>query len=112
MIINLDKINPIKKEKIVNCMNFIDDCNQKKEMIDKVIIFGSSVRADCTEESDIDMCLFTDYTCKDRDYFNVYSKIARKADDPCDIFVFKKISDKFKKHILQTGVVVYEYKKN
>lgn len=112
MIANLEKINPIKREKILNCINFIDSCNQKKEMIEKLIIFGSAVRSDCTEESDIDMCLFTDFTCKDRDYFNVYRKIARKADDPCDIVIFKKISSKFRDHILQTGVVVYEYKKD
>ena len=112
MIINIEKINPIKRDKIIKCLEHIDLCNRHKKMVDKVLIFGSSVRNDCTEESDIDICLFTDYSCKDRDYFNLYRKIARKADDICDIFVFKKVSEKFQRHLLNTGVFVYEYQKN
>lgn len=112
MVTNLEKINTIKREKIFNCIQFIDSCNQKKEMVQKIIIFGSSVRDDCTDRSDIDICLFTNFSCKDRDYFNLHSNIEKVVDNPCDIFVFRKMSDKFKNHILRTGILVYEYKKN
>lgn len=53
MIKNLDLINECKKSSIEKA------CNHVKEFpfVKSMIIFGSSVRDDCTEESDVDICL-------------------------------------------------------
>ncbi len=38
--------------------NIIDNANSCKDL-DKIILFGSSIRTNCTEESDIDIAVFS-----------------------------------------------------
>ena len=58
MIKNLNKINPIKKSILLKLLARVDSCNKIEKVIDKIIVFGSAIRNDCTEESDIDICIY------------------------------------------------------
>ena len=111
MVKNLGKINPVKRGKINNGLSFIDRENRAcgYPVVSRVIIFGSSVRSDCSEDSDIDICLVTDYGCENGDYFNIYSNLEIIMDDLCDIFSSRMLSAALREEIIKKGVCVYEY---
>ena len=106
-IINLDKINQIKREKVRTGMQFVDQMNQVDPVIDRVIIFGSAIREDCTEDSDIDVCLDTQYDTRNSTYFNTSGRLPDIMDDLCDIMKYSRLNPAFRK-IVDQGVVVYE----
>lgn len=109
---NTNKISIIKRDKIIKGLKFLDSINNKEHVIDKVIIFGSSVTDDCTEESDIDICLYTngEISCRNRNFFRIFGGLELEMDDLCDILLYHKLSDgKLKKEIEEKGVIVYEY---
>ena len=81
-----------------------------ENIIDKMIIFGSSVTDDCTEESDIDVCLVSDYTTANNEYFRIHGGLGMVMDDVVDVFNFKRVGEKLKNEILKNGVIVYENK--
>ncbi len=107
VILNLDKINPIKREKVRKGMEFVDKMNAIEPVVDKVIVFGSSVRDDCTEESDIDLCLFTNYDTSNKTFFKLRGNLPIVMDDLCDVLKYSKINKDFKCEI-EKGVIVYE----
>jgi predicted nucleotidyltransferase len=73
-------------------------------------VFGSSVRDDCTVESDIDILLYVNKNVNlDTIYFNnIYRHIGIVADDLCDVLINTIISKKLLKHIEEYGVIIYE----
>ena len=108
MRMNLEKINPVKRAKVEKGIDLVEKWNKNENIIDKMIIFGSSVTDDCTEESDIDVCLVSDYTTANNAYFRIHGGLGRFIDDVVDIFNFQRIGGKLKNEILKKGVVVYE----
>ncbi|MBO4295708.1 MAG: nucleotidyltransferase domain-containing protein [Desulfovibrio sp.] len=94
MRMNLEKISPIKKAKIEKGIDLVEQCNENEKIIEKMIIFGNSVTNHCTEDSDIDVCLVSDYTTANNAYFRVYGGLGRVMDDVVDIFNFKRIVEK------------------
>lgn len=111
MISNLEQINKIKRKKINNVLHYIDSVNKQtgRDNVKRVIIFGSSITDDCTEDSDIDICLDTEYDCKNRDFFKIYGNIEIIAEDLCDILIYRKLNGDLKREIDKKGVTVYEY---
>lgn len=109
MRMNLDKINHIKRKKIEKGIDLIEKWNAKEKIIDKMIIFGSAVTVDCSEESDIDVCLVSDFTTAKKEYFKVFGGLESAMDDLCDIFNFGKIDGKLREEVVKKGVIVYEY---
>lgn len=109
-IMNLDKVNPIKREKIKKGMEYIASLNDG--CISKVIVFGSSITGDCTNDSDIDLCFITDTNCKNSVYADIYGNMEIVMDDLCDILSYNKLNNTgdLKAEIDKKGVVVYEYK--
>ena len=107
-IMNLDKIHKIKRDKIKNGLLFVDKENAKDNVIQKIIIFGSSITEDCTNNSDIDICIFTNYDTKNMTFFTIFGKLPLIIDDLCDIVVYSKINGKLKEEIDKKGVIVYE----
>ena len=105
-IMNLDKINPIKREKIKKGMEYIASLNDG--CISKVIAFGSSVTQDCTEESDIDLCFITMNPDSDI-YSQIYGNMEIVMDDLCDILDYDELKGEVKTEIDKKGVAVYEY---
>lgn len=49
MRMNLEKINPVKRAKVEKGIDLVEKWNKNENIIDKMIIFGSSVTDDCTE---------------------------------------------------------------
>lgn len=80
--------------------------------ISKVVVFGSSLTENCTDDSDIDLCFFTNATCKNPVYADIYGKMEIVMDDLCDILSYRKLDDHggLKAEIDKNGVVIYEYK--
>ena len=110
MIGNLDKINLLKRKKVENGIKFIDNYNRKNHCIDKVMIFGSSTRDDCTENSDIDICLFSKCDLSDVKLFDIFGELPFVVGQNCDILSFNDIGSDLQKIIMDNGIVVYEYK--
>ena len=108
MRMNLEKINKVKRDKVENGIDFIENLNKNENIIDKMIIFGSSVTEECTEESGIDVCLVSDYTTANNVYFRIHGGLWRVMGNIVDVFNFKRVGDKLKNEILKKGVVVYK----
>lgn len=111
MIKNTEKINRNKKEKILNGLLFIDSLNKQndKPYVEKVILFGSGVTSFCREDSDIDICLVTNFDCSNKSFFEIYGNLPLVMDDLCDIVIYSKLQGKLKEEIDSKGVVIYEY---
>lgn len=61
---NLDRINPIKRDIVADILSKVDGYPYLKKMV----IFGSSIRNDCRKDSDIDIALEWTEDCLDEDY--------------------------------------------
>ena len=109
MRMNLEKISPIKKAKIEKGIDLVEQCNENEKIIEKMIIFGNSVTNHCTEDSDIDVCLVSDYTTANNAYFEVHGGLGRVMDEVVDIFNFKRIGEKLKNKISKNDIIVYKY---
>lgn len=107
MIKNLDKVHPIKRQKVQEGMEFIERLNEDG-MIQKVILFGSSITKDCTEDSDIDVCFVTEETCENWKFFQVYGGLPLIMEDLCDILVYRDLKGNLKDEIDRKGIVIYE----
>lgn len=107
-IINTTRISEIKKDKIMLALNFIEAESRREKVIDKVILFGSCITDNCTEASDIDICLVSKYDCKNKNFFNIYGGLPLILDDACDILIYSKLHGALKAEIDKNGVVVYE----
>ena len=106
---NINKINKIMRDKVKKIVKFIHNENQKLNypLIYKILIFGSSTRKDCTEESDIDICLYTNYKENSIELLRVGGYIQQVADINCDVFFEYLVNQNFLKKIEKDGVIVY-----
>ena len=109
MIKNLDRINERKKKAVERGLEYLAQ-NDQGRIIKKVIIFGSAIRDDCRNKSDIDICWISDYCCKNsKEYRTLMQNFSLIIDDNIDLFNYGLLKDdNFKKNI-DKGVVVYEY---
>ncbi len=110
MIYNLDKINKIKYDKIKKCLDFVEKTN-KDNIVQKIYLFGSSISNECTENSDIDLCLVTDYNSSNSVFFKIFGNIPLVMNDNCDILIYSKLKGKIKEEIDKKGVLIYKYQK-
>ena len=110
MRLNIERINPIKRAKVEKGIDLIEKCNAKEKVVDKMIIFGSATRNECTEESDIDVCLVSDYSTTNNVYCEVFGGLEIAMDDLVDVLNFKRMGDKLRNEVLKNGVIVYEYR--
>ena len=106
--INENRINKLKLDKVKKAIAFIEAESKKEKVIDRVILFGSTITDDCTNRSDIDLCLVTNYDCKNKTFFNIYGRLPLVMDDSCDILIYSKLRGALKNEIDQKGVVIYE----
>lgn len=104
---NLEEINIIKRNKIEQGMKFVNEMDVGQPVIEKIIVFGSAIRGDCTEDSDIDLCIVSQYDDKNENYRNIRCRLMDEIDDVCDILTYKRLNNEFKS-IVDDGVVVYE----
>lgn len=107
-VINANRINKLKLDKIKRAIDFIESESKKERVIEKVILFGSCITDNCTNRSDIDVCLVSNYDCKNKTFFNIYGRLPLVMDDSCDILIYSKLHGALKDEIDKKGVVVYE----
>ena len=108
MIQNIERVHPIKREKVLRGLQFIEAYNTTG-IVKRILLFGSAVTSDCTEESDIDFCFVSDGTCEDPVFFSLFGGLPLAVKDLCDILVYQDLKGKIKEEIDKKGVVVYEY---
>lgn len=111
MVVNVERINPVKRSKILKGLTFVENKN-KDGVIQKIILFGSAVSGDCSKESDIDLCLVSDYTAENPVFFSIFGGLPIVMDDSCDIVVYQKLKGNLKEEIDKKGVVIYEFESN
>ena len=109
MIKNIDKINARKKEGLIKALSMIENINKRNRIIDRVIVFGSSVTDSCRKHSDLDVCFVSDFDCSNMDYFNISSSFEDVSNSRCDIFNYARVKGPLKSEIDSKGVLVYEY---
>lgn len=109
MIKNLDKINLVKREKVKKGCEYIQKMNDKFPVVSKAVVFGSAVTNKCDDDSDIDICLYSNFDSSNSQFFQIYGNLPLVMDDICDILVYQKLTGKIKEEIDSKGVIVYEY---
>lgn len=106
---NLEKINRIKRSLVEQIISEIS----KNEYVTRVIIFGSAIRDDCEETSDIDIDIEWKEECYDTDcvlkqftlpVYRIISKITEGNNDVVYIGFEGALKDEVKK-----GITIYEY---
>ncbi len=102
--LSLSTVNIIKKEQILSCI----DIASKYTFIKRMIIFGSSVTDNCTENSDIDICIDMDGSTIGLRTFYMDAELSKACNHNCDILIYNKIGGKIKDEIDNKGVIVYE----
>lgn len=61
--LNIKRINHLKQEIVSNIVS----AAKEDPMIKRIIVFGSSIRNDCNDNSDIDICIDWTQDCYDED---------------------------------------------
>ena len=102
---NIETINEIKRGMVLKC---IEIAKQHPNKVQKLIIFGSSVRDDCTVESDVDICLHVIGTTRCMEMYELCRDLCYACDHNCDILKYDRLNDRFRKEVDTKGVVVYE----
>lgn len=104
MIQNIDKINPIKRGMVKKSAEIAAQCSD----IEKVVVFGSSVRDDCRPDSDVDFCFYRSPNRDNRTFVDALKKICIACDYLVDTLESDVLSPSFTKIVNETGVVVYD----
>jgi predicted nucleotidyltransferase len=73
----------------------------------KIILYGSMVRGDYNDDSDIDICF---EGVPDEKYFRVLAECLMETDRPVSVFDFNDIQGYFRKRILKEGKILYKNK--
>lgn len=85
------------------------------------MVASRSITDDCTNDSDIDLCLVTNVNCTNPIYADIYGNMEIIMDDLCDVITqrvatndilsYNKLSDNgsLKAEIDKKGITVYEY---
>lgn len=95
---NCEKIFPIQQRKV---RELIDDC-AKDPAVQKVVIFGSSVRSDCHPGSDVDCYVIMAENRRP----NLSAK-----DFPIDLWTNDTIDPSMLERVKEEGVTVYEQRR-
>ena len=103
-IMNIDKVNDKKRAQVSMCVDIVKTMPRIKRMI----IFGSGVTDNCSEDSDLDICLDIEGSTKGMDLFEVSKNISKACNYNCDMLTYGKLQGRIKEEVDQKGVVVYE----
>jgi len=102
-VIYLNKVNKIKEDMI----NYVVKTAEESKLDVVIYLFGSAIRDDCTEDSDIDLAIDTDLDICDSRLVMLYRNIRRACDRNCDVIYFPVVSDgAFRDNILK-GIRIY-----
>ena len=122
MIQNIERVHPMKREKILNGLQFIEKYNTTG-VVKRIILFGSAVTPDCTEESDIDLYIVLfpgkeqekiTYQIQGVEFttsieFMLSGGLPQITNDVCDVIFAHRSSEKLKQEVNEKGIKIYEY---
>ena len=104
MIKNLEKINIIKRSEVEQAVKIAS----KDSNIEKIVVFGSSIRDDCRESSDIDFCFFV-IPNHDKKVFNrTLIDICKACKSDLDTLRYDLLRGSICDVINNKGVIVYD----
>ena len=109
----VEAVEPVKKtpgrpKKIV-------EAAKNDEYVNKIIIFGSSIRYDCDITSDLDICIDWKEDCYDNNgvlkafTHNMRKIVSDVTDGNSDVVNYEYLEGTLIKDAVMEGVVVYEY---
>ena len=105
---NLDRVNPIKRSMVKDIVSQIDNSTR----VEKLVVFGSSIRDDCKPDSDLDIAIKWNEDCFDEDMFYkaftlpIFRIIMKVTDGNNDIIPIGYEGSL--KSVIENGVTVYE----
>jgi len=104
MVKNLEKINSIKRDAVRQIAERACDY----PIVSEVIIFGSSVRDDCTEESDVDICVKLNGSIESLELYEYKRVFGKILNYNYDFLVYDYVEESFRENQIDIGVTVYE----
>lgn len=108
---NVNRIHPIMQKSVKE----IVEAARKDKEVERLIIFGSSIRYDCDITSDLDICIDWKNDCYDEDGVlkpftgNMRRAISRITKGKADVVNYDYLDGTVVKDAVREGVVVYEY---
>lgn len=85
----------------------VEICRADKN-VKRLILFGSHADGTSSANSDIDLCLDTNYDIRDPGLYALCSKITRTCCANFDLLQYNYIAGKIKREIDQNGKVLYD----
>ena len=107
----VNRIHPLKQREVKK----IVDTARTDEAVRRIVIFGSSIRYDCNETSDLDICIDWDRDCYDADGVllpftrNMRKAISTATKGKADVVNYAYLDGTNVKEAVQEGVLVYEH---
>ena len=108
---NVNRIHPLKQREVKE----IVDSARTDEAVRRIVIFGSSIRYDCNETSDLDICIDWNRDCYDADGVLLpFTRKMRKAisaatKGKADVVNYAYLDGTNIKEAVLGGVMVYEH---
>ena len=109
--LNVNRVHPIKQRQVKK----IVEAAKNDEYVNKIIIFGSSIRYDCDITSDLDICIDWKEDCYDNNgvlkafTHNMRKIVSDVTDGNSDVVNYEYLEGTLIKDAVMEGVVVYEY---
>ena len=104
---NMRNISCIDKSKI-SVVSSLCDMAESNNIINRIIVFGSTASKTCQPDSDIDICYDLNCTTRDKRARDLSVETSKICDYNCDIVFYSLIGDSLKHEIDTKGVIVYE----
>jgi len=92
------KINNLQKESILDILQQ-NQATLKQFGVAKLAIFGSTVRGEATENSDIDILVSFEKTPTSKDYFGLQFFLEDLLEKPIDLVTDKSLRKELRPHI-------------
>lgn len=108
---HVNKIHPIKQRVVKE----IVDAARSDQEVERIIIFGSSIRYDCDITSDLDICIDWKQDCYDAEGIlkpftgNMRRAISKATKGRADVVNYDYLDGTVVEDAVKEGVVVYEY---
>lgn len=105
------QIHPLKQREVKE----IVDTARTDEYVRRIVVFGSSIRYDCNETSDLDICIDWAQDCYDADGVlmpftrNMRRAITAATKGKADVLNYAYLDGTSVKEAVQEGVLVYEH---
>jgi len=108
---DVNLIHPLKQREVKE----IVDAARMDENVRRIVIFGSSIRFDCNEASDLDICIDWSKDCYDAEGVllpftrNMRKVISAATKGKADVLNYAYLDGTAVKEAVQEGVLVYEH---